>query len=206
MGKGRQALDQVWRPLRFTYMARESCSHLPAFLGTAPTGCRAFLAMADVVFGAFLPAGVAGIGADLAECCCEGGTAGHLTGGDRAEVGATVVETDAPGHHRYVIFGETRACAVFTCQRACLARLNAFLIFFHMVPFWFGLRVGDACRRGGMQPAHRKRGALLWLDDECFIRACSSVVMAGMLSWRGLPEDPGPCGAARKKCCERSRE
>lgn len=160
MGKGRQALDQVWRPLRFTYMARESCSHLPAFLGTAPTGCRAFLAMADVVFGAFLPAGVAGIGADLAECCCEGGTAGHLTGGDRAEVGATVVETDAPGHHRYVIFGETRACAVFTCQRACLARLNAFLIFFHMVPFWFGLRVGDACRRGGMQPAHRKRGGI----------------------------------------------
>ena len=38
-----------------------------------------------------------------------------------------------------------------------------------------------------------EKGALLWLDDQCFIRACSSVVMAGMLSWRGLPEDPGPC-------------
>lgn len=87
-----------------------------AFLGTALAGLCAFLAVSDLMLCALIAAGLADIGAKLANLLCELTATRHVSSSHPANFRAIHVERNAPGHHFHVLFLKAGHSAVVTCS------------------------------------------------------------------------------------------
>jgi hypothetical protein len=101
-----------------------------AGLRTLTTGFGTFLAVVGVVFSAFFSTGIACFSTELTNAFSELRTASHLANGERAEVGAGSVQLDTTSHHLDVLLMEAGCRAVFACEQALMAGIDAVLVVF----------------------------------------------------------------------------
>jgi hypothetical protein len=108
--------------------------HAPALVGAAPAGERAVLTVLHWVFAALSGAGVAHVGAQLANRAGEWATARAIPGGGDANLGAVHIQRDACTHHFDVGLLQTRRGAIFAGAGTLIARFNTgFELLVHVV-------------------------------------------------------------------------
>ena len=88
-------------------------------------GLGALFAMRHVMFGAFVPAGLADICAECANCLDMGATSGHGSSSKRTNLGAVHIQRYALNHHLDVGLVQTGSCAMVTGHGAGVASVNA---------------------------------------------------------------------------------
>lgn len=109
-----------------TLSALAGTGHATTLLGAASAGFRAALAVLHVaVLLALLRTLFANVRAQLAEFRCALTTACHHDGGSAADLGTFEVECDAAREHLDVLLIQTGGGAVFTLERALVARIDA---------------------------------------------------------------------------------
>ncbi len=99
--------------------------HASAFIGAAPAGGGARLAVVDLVFCALVCTGVANFRASHADRAAHFTAARHVGGGQAADFRAIDVERNAVGHFFGIGFTKAGYCAIITGIRADLAGFNA---------------------------------------------------------------------------------
>lgn len=102
--------------------------HLAAALGATPAGFCTFLAVIHRVLAALFRAGIADLGAQVANVAGKFAAARHHAGGVAANLSALDVERDTSRHCSDVLFFEAGGGAVIARIRAFLAGLNAVLV------------------------------------------------------------------------------
>lgn len=113
-----------------TALTRGSAGHAAAFLGAAPAGLRALLAMCHLVAFALFAAGVAYVGAGLADHAGHFAAARHIAGRHPADVGAVDIECNAARHRLGVGFLQAGSRAVVACNGTGITAVDAGLILF----------------------------------------------------------------------------
>ena len=83
------------------------------------------LAMRHLVFGTFVPAGLADVSAKCADRFGVGATPGHGSYSQRTNLGAIHVQRNTPGHHLHIRLLQARSGAVITGDDASVTGLNA---------------------------------------------------------------------------------
>lgn len=91
--------------------------HGPALFGATPASIGTFLAVRDLMFRAFIAACFADVCAKRADDASEAAVARHELRGERADVGAISIETDALLHAPNVRFAETGGRTMLTRLR-----------------------------------------------------------------------------------------
>jgi len=103
--------------------------HLAALLSALMASLGALLAMVYVVFGTFIPAGLADVSAKCTDRFGVGATPGHGSCSQCANLGAIHIQFDALDHHLDVRFVQTGSCAMVTGHGTGVASFNAGVVF-----------------------------------------------------------------------------
>ncbi len=98
--------------------------HSAAFSGAPPACFRTLLAMVHLMLCTFLAAGVANVGARIADQCREFTAARHEPGGVPANLRTINVELDTARQHFYIVFRQTGYGAVVACGSACITFID----------------------------------------------------------------------------------
>lgn len=86
--------------------------------------------MIQVVLAALLTAGFAHVGAKRADLLGELRASGHLTHGERTNIGAIAIQLDATRHHLDIILVQTGHGAMFARLHALVAGFDTIFVFF----------------------------------------------------------------------------
>ena len=135
----------------------ETCSghsgHFSALLSALMTGFGTFLAMRHLVFGTFVPAGLADVSTKCADRFGVLACPGHGRCSECTDLGAVHVQGDAFGHHLDIWFMQTGSCAVVTGHGAGVASFNTGVI---GLMRHGGSPEGGLSRQNGRQSQRRK--------------------------------------------------
>lgn len=99
--------------------------HFAALLSALMASLGTLLAMRHLVFGTFVPAGLADVSAKCADRFGVGATPGHGSYSQRTNLGAIHIQCDALGHHLDVRFMQTGSSAMVTGHGTGVASFNA---------------------------------------------------------------------------------
>jgi hypothetical protein len=107
-------------------LATSGCGrHAAAFVRTTPAGGRTFLAVAHLVPGAFISAGLADVSAYLADSLGELAAPRHVCGGEAADLRAVHIQGYAARHHLDVLFLQARCRAMVAGDGAGVTGFDA---------------------------------------------------------------------------------
>jgi len=111
-------------------MARRGSGHFATGFRTGATSLSTFAAVVHWVPRAFLAAGVADFGAQLADAFREFGISRHLPLGQGADGGAAPIQANAPLHRADIVLAQTSGRAAFAGRGAVVTGFNARLVTF----------------------------------------------------------------------------
>jgi hypothetical protein len=115
------------------------------------------LTVLHLVFGAFLAAFLADLGAGSADCLGILARSAHRGCGNLADLGAVDVQRDAPCHHFYVVFLQACSCAVVAglCTVVASSDATRHALVWHIN----SLSKFHGCRRSATRPLQPSRSS-----------------------------------------------